>query len=657
MYDSNLGVLSKNLLPTSIPLRAYFSRFLIYSTAIIIVFTLMGVAAFQIQSELEVKEELVNNRSAIVLAASLAKHDFETVIADLFFLANDNTTLDFLKGENSKNNIAKIQQEFLNLSRTRKLYDQVRLINPSGDELVRINIVNGKATIVSSDKLQNKLNRYYFSKTTKLAKGEFYISPIDLNVENGKVEFPHKPMIRFGTPLYDTSGVLRGAIILNFLGQIFLDQFKHQMELAPGTGMLINSDGYWLSSPNPEDEWAFMFGGDANFGKQYPNAWKTMIKKQVGMVETSLGSFSYSTVYPLTRTNQTPIQGKQLEEWKIISVSSVEQISFSLIKTRLIRHFPFLVILPMALFIGWYSARASTGRKLAEQKLALANLSLEEKVKSRTHDLGKRVKEQTGLYSISVILRRLNITIEKAFELVVEIIPSAWHYPGFTCARITYNGLNFTTNKFKKTGWRQSTGITLYGKQVGEIEVYYLEEMPELDEGPFMKEERSLINSIATSLENFIIRKHTEQSLHFALNEAEIANNTKSEFLASMSHELRTPLNAVLGFAQMLQFDPNNKLSQAQNTHVENILDGGNHLLKLVNSILDLAKIEANQISLVIKNLPASDIVIDCIKLTIPLGKPKCIEIVDHFSSEVSSILRTDGVIPPLLGAFESRIV
>jgi len=137
-------------------------------------------------------------------------------------------------------------------------------------------------------------------------------------------------------------------------------------------------------------------------------------------------------------------------------------------------------------------------------------------------------------------------------------------------------------------------------------------------------------------------RKLAELKIHGAMEEAEKANEVKSEFLASMSHELRTPLNAVLGFAQLLQFDPNAPLSPVQNAHVESILEGGNHLLELVNEILDLAKIEANRLNLSFEEVSANDTVADCVGLSLPLADLRNIAIVNQFSGEALVLLRTD---------------
>ncbi len=149
----------------------------------------------------------------------------------------------------------------------------------------------------------------------------------------------------------------------------------------------------------------------------------------------------------------------------------------------------------------------------------------------------------------------------------------------------------------------------------------------------------NLLQAVSNDIEKIVMKRRAELALEERTHElertkeeAESANRAKSEFLASMSHELRTPLNAVLGFAQMLEFDPRNALSATQKEHVESILEGGNHLLALINEVLDLARIEAQQLDLTLENANANEIVSKCVALTAPIGAPRRINIVDKLS-------------------------
>lgn len=137
-------------------------------------------------------------------------------------------------------------------------------------------------------------------------------------------------------------------------------------------------------------------------------------------------------------------------------------------------------------------------------------------------------------------------------------------------------------------------------------------------------------------------KKKSEKIRDEALEEAQRASQAKSEFLASMSHELRTPLNAVLGFAQMLKLDPDNPLSVGQREHVRHIFDGGKHLLELINEILDLAKIESNQLDLAIETFGVDDIVIDCVSLSVPLGERRRIRIDNKLNGASAHTIRSD---------------
>lgn len=111
-------------------------------------------------------------------------------------------------------------------------------------------------------------------------------------------------------------------------------------------------------------------------------------------------------------------------------------------------------------------------------------------------------------------------------------------------------------------------------------------------------EERALLRILAEIFANFAMRRELEQNLTTARDHAESANQAKSEFLASMSHELRTPLNAVIGFAEAVEDPFYGDLNEKQRLYIGHIRDAGQHLLELINDVLDLSKVEAGGMDL-----------------------------------------------------------
>ena len=120
-------------------------------------------------------------------------------------------------------------------------------------------------------------------------------------------------------------------------------------------------------------------------------------------------------------------------------------------------------------------------------------------------------------------------------------------------------------------------------------------------------------------------RTQAEQALIAAREEADRANQAKSEFLSSMSHELRTPMNAILGFGQLIEYDSN--LSDDNKENVHEILKAGHHLLELINEVLDLAKIESGHIDLSLEPVGVFDIVEECLSLASTLADKRGIEL------------------------------
>jgi len=140
--------------------------------------------------------------------------------------------------------------------------------------------------------------------------------------------------------------------------------------------------------------------------------------------------------------------------------------------------------------------------------------------------------------------------------------------------------------------------------------------------------------------------------LFYAKQEADRANNAKSEFLSRMSHELRTPMNAIMGFAQLLEADDETPLTPDQADNVREIFHAGKHLLELINEVLDLARIETGRIELSLEPVEVPALIGECMALLQPLTLAHQIELkldMDGVSTVQADRLRLRQVLLNLL--------
>ena len=168
-----------------------------------------------------------------------------------------------------------LDEDLISFGRNKGKYDQIRFLDNKGMEIVRINYNQGEPSVIPASKLQNKADRYYFKDTIYLSKNEIFVSPLDLNVEDGQIEQPPKPVIRFGTPVYDKEGRKRGIVLLNYLASNLLGKIRDNM-------MLLNRDGYWLHGGDPPDRWGFMYGNAPTFATRFPSIWEKIMQKDDG---------------------------------------------------------------------------------------------------------------------------------------------------------------------------------------------------------------------------------------------------------------------------------------------------------------------------------------------------------------------------------------
>jgi two-component system NtrC family sensor kinase len=169
------------------------------------------------------------------------------------------------------------------------------------------------------------------------------------------------------------------------------------------------------------------------------------------------------------------------------------------------------------------------------------------------HMVRERVKELTCLYGIAQIAENTELPREQKLRRIVGLLPSAWQYPDIAVARIDMDSHTYLTPGYRDGRYRQTADIVIKGKKRGLVEVAYVEGKPELLEGPFLREETSLILEVARQVAAIVEREETETDRLMLQEQLRHADRlaTIGQLTAAMAHELNEPLSSVLGFAQL----------------------------------------------------------------------------------------------------------
>ncbi|ATX80364.1 PAS domain S-box-containing protein [Mariprofundus aestuarium] len=360
------------------------SYFLATFLPVALLITAAAYSIYTIEKKSRIDLLIEQNQSMIKLQKEVIAQDFRLIISDILFLASET---ELQEGVNDSDNeqVLDATLELQSFVQAKKIYDQIRLIDNNGMERIRINFDGTNATVVPQEKLQSKADRYYFREALKLKKGEVYISPLDLNIELGEIEVPHKPMIRFATPLMNSEGRRLGVIIANYLGQQMLDHFINIHAEKPELSHLLNRDGYWLHS-NPHGlEWGFMFEGkkEVRFQSNHGEAWQQLALKQSGYLKLDKGIYCFTSLNPLQKImpHYDISNSLALGEWKIVAFNSAADLDLILAETRSKMLFWSLLSLPFIALIFWFLARAIVSKRVAEASARMAEARMHEAVR------------------------------------------------------------------------------------------------------------------------------------------------------------------------------------------------------------------------------------------------------------------------------------
>jgi len=273
----------------------------------------------------------------VELYQSKISDSMDHIFYDLQWFSQQNALAAWLETD-QPDELQELIREYAGLLSVRPAYYYLRLLDETGHEAFRIGW-DGDIPVAFLQE-QDKDKRNDLKGIYPLERGTVYISPMELNIDQGQIEVPYRPIIRFITPVYDIHERWRGSLVISYLASEITDVLRRMSDKVSGSLMLVNKAGYWLVAENPDDEWGSMIEErrERLFYRDYPESWVQMQPTRKGQFITEDGLFTFSTIdlqsvfsnsYQKTRTRDlAPPQVVAPDvQWKIISHVPAERLS------------------------------------------------------------------------------------------------------------------------------------------------------------------------------------------------------------------------------------------------------------------------------------------------------------------------------------------
>ncbi|VAW67143.1 hypothetical protein MNBD_GAMMA08-1626 [hydrothermal vent metagenome] len=556
---------------------------------------------------------------------------------DVLYLANTESVQGLLRTRNGKQNAAlkkikyrrwqkKLEQIFATHLKRNSSYLSIRFIDEQGQELVHVRNKDKKIIYYSGDSLQNKSNRVYVREALKLPSGVIYVSEINLNREFGQVVKPYQEVKRSATPVYDErNNKLAGLVVITIeIGQK-LRAIQKQLGQKTGSQFYITNDqGGYLIHENADKTYSFDRGEHYQIQQDIPQLAKLYLptnhqSQSILMPsisnENKLINFtkvSFDAAHPkrfiavVLAQNYSSIVAQQAEvlndvsfwAFVLILISAVVGVLLSIHVTGPIKkmtravndfthHQPIANSLPVektdevGVLARSFEAMIKQVNK-SQKDLSDLNNNLEQQVQERTRSLKLNEEHQrTVLESIADAI----ITIDENSE-ITGFNMSAEKIFYYKAEEVIGKNISILLPENK----RQSHDDYMESKSIFHSRI--INQIRDLEgqrkDGSLFSLELKVTPMISENEKGYVgvLRDITERKR---------IDKMKSEFISTVSHELRTPLTSMHGAIELIKSVASDELSEQVKKLLQVADNNSQRLLLLINDILDVQKIESEQ--------------------------------------------------------------
>ncbi|MDF1762665.1 MAG: response regulator [Oleibacter sp.] len=513
-------------------------------------------------------------RDTLFLASSQPIMELSSELNDEKSLDKENALL-----QQSKERLTDIFKAYM-LSKT-DVY-QVRFIEAANrwQERVKVQRNADALEVINKELLQSKENEPYIDQTLNVGQGNIFQSDINLNREFGKIEQPMRPVWRFSTPVFYADGRPLGIIIINVNADRFLKKVANNY--IPEVDLYItNQDGGFLLHPNSAKNFVFEYSDSSRWQNEFH---PFDLPYGFHYFDFTVFTGKHGTV--LANETSFLLSNNSTDRYIKIQVTTP---LFLALQNIITRSGIVLIILLFISFIGFiiqYSMWLS--ERIRQRNIVTTQLDTQRNNEmKRFKGLLESAPDATFVTDESGIIQIVNAQAQHMFGYSrLELEGQSIHKLLPVHLREVHKMHIIDYMKQPKTRLmgenRELLALGSDGKQFP----------VEISLSAVKLNEQTLVSA---SVRNITERLKTEEKLRNALRDAELATQAKSTFLANTSHEIRTPLNAIIGLGYLLAEE---KLTEAQHQLVSKIQISGRSLLGIVNDVLDLSKIEANEMDL-----------------------------------------------------------